>query len=189
MKYLSILLTCVFVSSVAFAQQNDEVISKQNEGAELDGKEAYNFGNNFMNLEDEQWYTFSTLHTSMVQNAIVHEFDTYGYDYDTENPELLINYMIFDQKYNEKYGYYKDPYTVDQNVGQENILAQLEDGSLVVSVVDPNNGKALWVGYVPDAVEPGDSLRKQQIDIRNSVANILESFIAASNFDDTAASY
>lgn len=187
MKYLSIFLTILLISGTAIAQDNEEVISKENETAELDGKESYAFGNNFMNLEDEQWYTFSTLHSSMVQNAIVHEFDTYGYDFNTENPELLINYMIFDEKYNEKYGYYKDPYTVDQNVGEENILAQLEDGSLVVSMIDPDNGKALWVGYVPDAVEPEDNLRKQQIDIRNSVANVLESFMASSNFDDTAA--
>ncbi|WKN32818.1 DUF4136 domain-containing protein [Porifericola rhodea] len=185
MKYLSIFLTSIFISATAFAQQNNEVVSKANEAAELGDLESYAFGNNFQNLEDEQWYTFSTLQNTMVQNAIVHEFDTYGYDFNTENPDVLISYVIFDEKYNEKYGYYKDPYTVDQNVGEENILEQLEEGSLVVSAINPDTGEALWVAYVAEAVEPDDNLRNQQIDIRSSVANVIEDFVATSNFDDT----
>jgi hypothetical protein len=183
MKYLSILFTLIFTAGIATAQDT-EVIMKERPGADLDTYESYAFGNNFINIEDNEWYSFGTLNSKMVQNAIVHEFDTYGYDLKSENPDVLVNYMIFDSEYNDKYGYYKDPYTVDQEVGQENILAQLEDGSLVVSMVNPDDGKSVWIGYAPDAIDPDDNLRQQQIDIRNAVADILETYMATANFDE-----
>lgn len=183
MKYLSILFTLIFTAGIATAQDT-EVIMKERPGADLDTYESYAFGNNFINIEDNEWYSFGTLNSKMVQNAIVHEFDTYGYDLKSENPDVLVNYMIFDSEYNDKYGYYKDPYTVDQEVGQDNILAQLEDGSLVVSMVDPDDGKSVWIGYAPDAIDPDDNLRQQQIDVRNAVADILETYMATANFDE-----
>ena len=183
MKYLSILFTLIFTAGIANAQDTN-VIMKERPGADLDTYESYAFGNNFINIEDNEWYSFGTLNSKMVQNAIVHEFDTYGYDLKSENPDVLVNYMIFDSEYNDKYGYYKDPYTVDQEVGQDNILAQLEDGSLVVSMVDPDDGKSVWIGYAPDAIDPDDNLRQQQIDVRNAVADILETYMATANFDE-----
>lgn len=183
MKYLSILFTLLFATTTVFAQDND-VIMKERPGADYESYESYAFGNNFIDIEDNQWYSFGTLNSKMVQNAVVHEFDTYGYELKTDNPDLLINYMIFDKEYNDKYGYYKDPYTVDQNVGEENILAELENGSLVLSIVDPDNGKSVWVGYVPKAIDSDDNLRQQQIDVRSAVDDVLESYMATANFNE-----
>ncbi len=183
MKYLSTFFTLLFSTTVVFAQDKD-VIMKERSGANYEAYESYAFGNNFIDIEDGRWYSFGTLNSKMVQNAVVHEFDTYGYNLKTNNPDILVNYMIFDQEYNDNYGYYKDPYIVDQNVGEENILTELENGSLVVSMVDPDNGKSIWVGYVPEAVDPDDGLRQQQVDVRSAVDDVLESYMATANFDE-----
>ena len=183
MKYFSILFTLLFTATAVMAQ-DEEVISKERPGADLDTYESYAFGNNFIDIKDNEWYSFGTLNSKMVQNAVVHEFDTYGYDIKNDNPDVLVNYMIFDEEYNDKYGYYKDPYTVEQDIGQANILDQLKEGSLIVSMVDPSDGKSVWVGYVMDAVDPDDNLRQQQIDIRVAVADVLETYMATANFDE-----
>ncbi|MFP4089964.1 MAG: DUF4136 domain-containing protein [Cyclobacteriaceae bacterium] len=186
MRYLFLLTAFVFTAATSFAQDNKEVIFKENPDAALDQFNSYYFGNNMIDIEENEWYTFGRLHSKMVQNSIVHEFDTYGYELAPEKPDVLVNYMIFDKEYNDKYGSYKDAYIVEEGEVDENILLQLEDGSLVVSIINPENGKTAWVGYVPDAIDPNDGLRQQQIDIRASIADVLEAYIGSANFDESS---
>jgi hypothetical protein len=186
MRYLFLITTFLFTVGTTLAQDNEDVIFKEDPTADLDDFESYYWGNNFIDIEENEWYTFGRLHSKMVQNSIVHEFDTYGYDLKSENPDVLVNYMIFDKEYNDKYGYYKDPYIVESGDFDENILTQLEDGSLVVSIINQENGKTAWVGYVPDAIDPNANLRDQQVSIRSSIDDVMEAYIGSTNFDETA---
>jgi len=183
MKFFSIVFTLMFAVTAAFAQDR-EVVMMERPDAPLDSYESYALGNSFIDIEDNQWYDFGTLNSKMVQNAIVHEFDTYGYAMMEDEADVIVNYLVFDAEYNDKHGYNKRPYTIEQDIGEENILQQLEDGSLVLSVVDTETGQAVWTGYMTDAVDPDANLREQQIDIRKAVASVLESYMATANFDE-----
>lgn len=183
MKYFSILFSLIFTAA-AVSAQDKEVVFMERADAALDSYESYALGSSFINIEDNQWYSFGTLNSKMVQNAIVHEFDTYGYDMKEEKADIVVNYLIFDNEYNEKHGYAKQAYIIDQEIGEENVLEQLEEGSLVLSVVDTESGKAVWTGYISDAVDPEGSLREQQVDIRKAVSNVLEVYMGTANFDE-----
>ena len=103
-----------------------------------------------------------------------------------DEAELLVNFMIFDEAYDDKIGYMPG-FRIDDEFGfDDNILNELGDGSLVISITDISEGKTVWSGFVPAAVESDASLREQQKDIRQSVNLAMERFIYKTNFDSAA---
>jgi len=70
MKFLSILFTLLFATTTIFAQEND-VIMKERPGANYESYESYAFGNNFIDIEDNQWYSFGWYKTQLYMNLIL----------------------------------------------------------------------------------------------------------------------
>lgn len=184
MKYISTLLLIVLTSSSLLAQSRT-VYEKSDFDANLDKFDTYAFGNMMTNLSDKTFVTSNQLLSDMVEEAIAYEMDVYNYDLDSENPGMLINFMIFDQAYSDKVGYMPG-YRIDEDFGMdENILEDIKDGSLMISMVRTEDGKAIWSGYVVDGIDPKADLRKQQKDARQAVSAAMESFMADVNFEDT----
>lgn len=182
MKRISAVLSILLISSSVFAQTR-QVFDKSLFDAELDQFETYDIGD-MMNVSDETFVTENQLLSSMVENAIVYEMDTYNYDMDKESPDMLINYTVFDQAYNDKVGYMPG-FRIDEDFGMDNnILDDLKSGSMMVSVVRVEDGKAVWSGYVTDGIDTSASLKEQQKDARQVVSAIMEVFMANVNFED-----
>ena len=186
MKRICSFLLILLVSSPIFAQTR-EVFDKSLPDAELDQLETYSLGD-MMNLSDKTFVTSNQLLNNMVENAIAYEMDVYNYDLNQENPDMLVNYMIFDKAYNDKVGYMPG-FRLDEDFGMDdNILKDIKDGSLMISVVRTEDGKAVWTGYVIDGIDPKGDLRKQQKDTRQAVSAAMESFMATVNLEDTPTS-
>ena len=182
MKRVSALLLILLVSSSAFAQTR-QVFDKSLFEAGLDQFETYSIGD-MMSLSDETFVTENQLLSSMVENAIMYEMDVYNYDVDKESPDMLINYMVFDQAYKDKVGYMPG-FRIDEDFGMDdNILDDIKSGSMMVSVVRTEDGKAVWSGYVTDGVDTSASLKKQQKDARQVVSALMEAFMVNVNFED-----
>lgn len=182
MKRISAVLSILLISSSVFAQTR-QVYDKSLFEANLDQFETYSIGD-MMNLSDKDYVSENQLLGSMVTNAITYEMDVYNYDMDKENPDMLINYMVFDQAYNDKVGYMPG-FRIDEDFGMDNnILDDLKSGSMMVSVVRVEDGKAVWSGYVTDGIDTSASLKKQQKDARQVVSALMESFMANVNFED-----
>ena len=182
MKRVSFFLSILFISSSLFAQTR-QVFDKSVFDAELDQFETYAIGD-MMNLSDEAFVTENQQLSNMVESAIEYEMDTYNYNMEKENPDMLINYMVFDQKYNDEVGYMPG-FRIDEDFGMDNnILDDLKSGSMMVSVVRTKDGKSVWSGYVTDGVDTSASLKEQQKDARQVVSALMESFMANVNFED-----
>ncbi len=182
MKRISFFLLILLVSSSLFAQTR-QVFDKSVFDAELDQFETYAIGD-MMDLSDEAFVTENQQLSNMVESAIEYEMDTYNYNMEKENPDMLINYMMFDQKYSDEVGYMPG-FRIDEDFGMDNnILDDLKSGSMMVSVVRTKDGKAVWSGYVTDGVDTSASLKEQQKDARQVVSALMESFMANVNFED-----
>ena len=185
MKRISLVFFASLVALPLFAQTR-EVYDKSVFEAELDQFETYDIGD-MASLTDETFVTENQLIGSMLENAISYEMDVYNYRMDKEKPEMLINYMVFDQKYSDKVGYMPG-FRIDEDFGMDdNILNDVKDGSIAITVVRIKDGKAVWSGYVTDGIDPSASLREQQRDARQVASAIMEAFMADVNFDGTAA--
>lgn len=183
MKYLSGLFA-LLISSTMLLGQDRQVYDQVRDDAALGEYKTYAIGDALTNTDDQEWVKYSSLLNSMVENAIVYEFDTYGYNMDEEKGELVVNFMVFDEDYDDKIGYMPG-YRIDEEFGMDNnILDQIGDGSLVISMTDISEGATVWTGFVTNAVDKDASLREQQKDIRQSVSAAMELFVAKSNFAD-----
>jgi hypothetical protein len=182
MKRVNFLLSILLISSSSFAQTR-QVFEKSVYDAELDQFETYAIGD-MTNISGETFVTENQLLSSMVENAIEYEMDTYNYNMEKENPDMLINYMVFDQKYSDEVGYMPG-FRLDEDFGMDdNILKDIKDGSMMVSMVRTKDGKAVWSGYVIDGIDPEASLREQQKDARQAISAAMEVFMAHVNFED-----
>ena len=184
MKQVSTLLILFLSVSVVLGQQR-QVFEKELPDAELDQYESYAFGDGLSSVMNQEYVTENTLLNNMVENAIAYEFDVYDYELDADNADLLVNFMVFDQKYSDEVGYMPG-YRIDEDFGMDdNVLEQLKDGSLMVSMVSTEDGQTVWSGYVPDGIDTSASLREQQKDARQAVSAAMEMFMADVNFEDT----
>jgi hypothetical protein len=185
MKYLSGILIFLLSTTILFGQDR-QVYDQLRDDAALGEYQTYAIGDAFAGAENQAWVQHSALLNSMVENAIVYEFDTYEYTLDEENGELVVNFMIFDENYDDKIGYMPG-YRVDEDdIGvNNNILSMIGEGSLVISMTDVSEGATVWTGFVTNAVDKDASLREQQKDIRQSVNAAMEMFIAKTNFADS----
>lgn len=184
MKFLSILSTLIFTSAFVYGQER-EVYDKLLADAAIGEYNTYAIGDAFTGSENKDWVKYSSLLSNMVENSVVYELDTYGFNMESEDAELLVNFMIFDENYDDKIGYMPG-FRIDEEFGfDDNILNELGDGSLVISVTDISHGKTVWSAFVPAAVEKDASLREQQKDIRQSVNQAMEVFISRANFANT----
>ncbi|WPP51212.1 DUF4136 domain-containing protein [Catalinimonas niigatensis] len=184
MKFLNICLAFIFFTTASFGQDRavyDHVL----EDAALDEYQTYAIGDLFTGSENQEWVKYSSLLNGMIENSVIYELDTYDFDMKGDEAELLINFMVFDEAYNDKIGYMPGFRVEDTFGNDENILNKLEDGSLVISMVDVTEGATIWTGFVPNAVDKDASLREQQKDIRQSVSAAMETFMAKANFNDS----
>jgi hypothetical protein len=184
MKYLSGIFIFLFSTTCLFAQ-DIEVYDRLRDDAAIGEYNTYAMGNAFTGAENQEWVKYSSLINNMVENSIVYEFDTYGFDLDEENGELVVNFMVFDEAYDDKVGYMPG-YRIDDEFGlDENLLNKLDDGSLMISMSDVSEGATVWTGFVPNAVDKDANLRQQQKDIRQAVSAAMETFVAKANFADS----
>ncbi|MDF9797164.1 hypothetical protein OKW21_002427 [Catalinimonas alkaloidigena] len=185
MKFLSILSALLISTPLVYGQER-EVFDKVLDDAALDEYQTYAIGDAFTGPENKEWVKYSSLLNNMVENSVVYEFDTYNYDMMNADAELLVNFMIFDEAYDDKIGYMPGFRLENESGFDETILDKLGDGSLVISITDISEGKTIWSGFVPNAVQSDASLREQQKDIRQSVNDAMEVFIAKTNFADAS---
>ena len=181
MRSISLFFVFVF-SATLLSAQDRQVYDQVNDNAALGEYKTYNLGSAFTGDENQEWVKYSSLLNNMVEQSIVYEMDTYGYEMDKENGELLVNVMVFDENYDDKIGYMPG-YRMDEDFGiDSNILDQVGDGTLVISMTDVSEGATVWTGFVTNAIDKEANLREQQRDVRQSVNAALEQFIAKTNF-------
>lgn len=182
MKRLGIFFSFLFLTTLLFGQDR-QVYDQLHSDAALGEYESYAIGTSFAGAENQEWMKYSSLTNSMIENAMVYEFDTYGYTMNKEKGELIVNFMVFDEAYDDKISYMPG-YRVDEDdIGMDNnILNLISEGTLVISMTDISEGATVWTGFVTNAVDKSASLREQQKGIRQSVNKAMELFIARTNF-------
>lgn len=117
--------------------------------------------------------------SEMIKEAISYELDIRNMDKDPENPEMVIQYHIFDSDNLEDDRYitgsedYRFQYTK-----KKEIISKLNDGTIVVSIIDPTENASVWEGFAYNAYDETDSYRDRQQNIRQAINALMEQFEA-----------
>lgn len=99
-----------------------------------------------------------------IREAIRDEMEAKGYTLNPENPDLLVNFRVFEEP-TEVRGYEQETsYWMGDEVRAmgEPTTYQLEAGSLVVDLVDTESGAVVWKGYASGILEEDKFDRSEQ---------------------------
>lgn len=99
-----------------------------------------------------------------IREAIRDEMEAKGYTLDTRNPDLLVNFRVFEEP-TEIRGYERGTtYWGDEEIRtrDDRTTYQLEAGSLVIDLVDTESGAVVWKGYASGILEEEKFDRNEQ---------------------------
>lgn len=128
---------------------------------------------------DEGFYFLNDLTMkSMVRDAVKSEVMGLGYDLQSSNPDLIINFRVFDKPVTLKgYEGYGTSYWGDERYREPSDAASynVEAGTLLISMADRESGKVVWQGFASGLIE-NDAFVKDEGKIREAVNLIFEEF-------------
>lgn len=115
---------------------------------------------------------------AMVRDAVKGELMGLGYQMQSHEPDLIVNFRVFDQPVTLKgYEGYGTSYWGDQRFREisDTTSYDVEAGTLLVSMADRESGRVVWQGFASGLLE-GDAFVKDEGRIREAVNLIFEEY-------------
>lgn len=173
--FSSLILLLFFAFNVQAQEEEDLNVSIDIEqDADFRDYDSYFWVTDFGDGENV-WVTVNKIQGEIIKDAVEYEMDVLGLEWNPENPDLLVNFHIFDQQYDENFYVGSSPYEY-RYMDKQAIMEGIEDGTIVISLIDTETGKSIWEGYASIGVEENESLREQQADIRQATSAIMDRF-------------
>ncbi|UII27921.1 DUF4136 domain-containing protein [Fulvivirga maritima] len=104
-----------------------------------------------------------------IKTSIKQEFIERDYDFNTNNPDLLVSFMVFDKEGKIK-GHFNDN-TATAGVKTPETI-EFDKGTLLITVTDYESGKTVWQGFENNAF---DNSTITEADAMKAVTDILQS--------------
>ena len=115
---------------------------------------------------------------SIIRDAVKGELMGLGYNLQSHEPDLIINFRVFDKPVTLKgYEGYGTSYWGDERYREIDDAASydVEAGTLLVSMADRESGKVVWQGFASGLIE-NQVFIKEEGKIREAVNLIFEEF-------------
>ena len=93
---------------------------------------------------------------AMVRDAVKGELMGMGYELQSSNPDLIINFRVFDEPVTLKgYDGYGTSYWGDERYreAEDTTSYNVDAGTLLISMADRENGKVVWQGFASGLIE------------------------------------
>jgi hypothetical protein len=179
MKYLNVVVVLAALFLAACSKKAYTVDAVGNANANPANANTYGFSSQVDNKLDEGLFFFNDLILkAKVRDAVKHELDSRGYTLAASQPDLIVNFRVFDKateirsvdQLGDNYwaageiNGYTNPETV-----------RLEPGSIMVHLVDRKTGKLVWQGYASGLMD-GNVFTKEGNKIDEAVSLVFDKF-------------
>lgn len=128
---------------------------------------------------DQGVYFMSDLHMkALVRDAVKAEMMGLGYELQSHEPDLIVNFRVFDKPVTIKgYEGYGVSYWGDERYREasDTTSYQVEAGTLLVSMAERESGQVVWQGFASGLIE-NNAFIKDEIKIREATNLIFEEF-------------
>ncbi len=179
MKYLNVVVVLAALFLAACSKKAYTVDAVGNANANPANANTYGFSSQVDNELDEGLFFFNDLILkAKVRDAVKHELDSRGYTLAASQPDLIVNFRVFDKateirsvdQLGDNYwaageiNGYTNPETV-----------RLEPGSIMVHLVDRKTGKLVWQGYASGLMD-GNVFTKEGNKIDEAISLVFDKF-------------
>jgi hypothetical protein len=158
------IIVVLLISGLWGCTQRDYVVqSDKSLDTNFDQYSTYNFSTHALS-EDVQFVLRDLALKVNIREAIMDEMQAKGYTLGTINPDLLVNFRVFEGAteivgYEEESGYWTDE---EVRSIEDRKTIQLDKGSLIIDLVDAESGTVVWTGYASGILEKDKFDRSEQ---------------------------
>ncbi|GAA0879796.1 hypothetical protein GCM10009119_27650 [Algoriphagus jejuensis] len=160
---LSIILIALFSTSVGFAQQ---VYTDEKETADLSDYQTYEWVFNKEIIPENQvlidgdmvLFYNNVNQNKMAKDAIETQMDARGFTHDPQNPDMLVNFRIF-EKPTELRTYRLSNEQDYLGFGPRSMTTKMvpvEPGTILIDFLDAETGHNIWQGFASGVFEEAD---------------------------------
>ncbi|CAN5836912.1 DUF4136 domain-containing protein [soil metagenome] len=139
----------------------------------LDRYRAYAWASQVDDLENCEYFLNDHTVKTHVKHAISRQLGSIGYLYNHQEPDLLINFRVFDQPQKiTRAADWGPTYFSEGEITSydEDRMFEIPEGTVVVQFIDRKEGKIVWQGHVTGLAKKGDFAKeKGKIDLAISV--------------------
>ena len=161
--------------SCAFAQSNITVESDIDNEVDFSNYKTFSWASNVDSELDESGVYFlnDLILKAQIREAVKSEMMGLGYRFEPNNPDLIVNFRVFDQATRIK-GVEPD-YWGGQTYTQvsDTVSYEVEAGTIMLSLVDRKETKAVFQGFASGLID-NDHFIKDEIRIREAIHLIVD---------------
>lgn len=176
MKNLAIIFT--IVTFITGCGQTDYLVeSDYAPEVDFDQFETYAFASQVRSNNSDLFLNNINLKTSIMEE-VRGELLAKGYKHDAANPDIIVNFMVFDkpvkiQGYTQgDQGLYWDIDAIDVDNKR---TYNLDAGTLIVDIVDSESNKVVWTGYASGIIK-NNKFDTSEIAVAAAVEKIFENY-------------
>ncbi len=129
-------------------------------------------------LDEGMYFLNDLTMKSMIRDAVKGELMGLGYEMQSNNPDLIVNFRVFDEPVTLKgYEGYGETYWGDERYREpeDTTSYNVEAGTLLLSIADRESGQVVWQGFASGLIE-NNAFNKDESAIRQAVNMIFDEF-------------
>lgn len=178
-KLLSFIIIATFIASCA----RDNILvgtDKNLEEAEFDTYKSFTFAPHVKDLSNNTFFWDSELMKLAVKNEVKAEMEALGYVYQENDADLLLTFRVFEDDVEitgfegvTDVGYWGETRVREPEDAR---TYDLEEGSILVQMVDVDKSALVWQGYASGIVEDASILDKDETRIDQAVERIFHEY-------------
>ncbi len=179
MKRLNVGVVLVALFLAACSNKSYTVDAVGNANASPADANTYGFASQVDNKLDEGLFFFNDLILKAeIRDAVKHEMDSRGYTFTASQPDLVVNFRVFDkpaeiQSVDQLGSNYWATGEINGYTNPQTV--RLEEGSVMVHLVDRKTGKLVWQGYASGLMD-GNVFTKEGNRIDEAVSMVFDKF-------------
>lgn len=179
MRHLKLLMAVLCIAALAGSPAYSQDLIAMDERLDTDFEKYETFGwtSSAKNANVEDFLNDIAL-KSTIRDAIKYELDARGYEMAGTNPDLLINFKVF-EKPTQFQGYtgYEEVIGNDEVREEEDFRTyNLQKGTLLIQMLDKEKGTIVWQGYASGIMDDADMFDKSPEKIKDAVQQIFARF-------------
>jgi hypothetical protein len=176
MKKVMMGLILLFIVAASYAQSSITVRSEQAEDVDYGTYKTFGWASQVSNeLEAGVYFLNDLVLKAQVRDAVKSELLGLGYEMESDQPDLLVNFRVFDKPVTLQSGEDAQSYWGTDYTGIESESYDVEAGTLLVSLADRESGKVIWQGFASGLIDNNQFI-KDEGKIHEAVDMIFEEY-------------
>lgn len=183
-----LIVACVYFAGTASFAQKTQIQVESDKALNQDFSKFRTFAFSSMidsNLEAGLYFLNDLVFKSQLREAIQEELMGLGYRVDKTNPDLIVNFRVFDEPTSLRgFEGYGDSYWGNDKYRQvsDTTSYDVKSGTLLISLADKKNSQVVWQGFASGLID-NDKFIKDKAIIRQAVNLIIDEYdIRVNNF-------